>query len=72
MSCHRSPSSLVFILGRMRMQGIAKVEFWWDKVCKGVGRHRGEEKGMMSCLVVRTGHKKMMNSVPAIFERLER
>ncbi|GJV07559.1 putative reverse transcriptase domain-containing protein [Tanacetum coccineum] len=25
MSCHRSPSSLVLILGRMRMQGIAKV-----------------------------------------------
>ncbi|GKD89550.1 hypothetical protein Tco_1365057 [Tanacetum coccineum] len=23
---------------------------------------------MMSCLVVRTGHKKMMNSVPALFE----
>ncbi|GJS77056.1 hypothetical protein Tco_0726937 [Tanacetum coccineum] len=54
MSCHRSPSSLVLILGRMRVQGIAKVDFWWDKVCKGVGRHRGEERGMMSYLVVRT------------------
>ncbi|GJT85984.1 2-oxoglutarate (2OG) and Fe(II)-dependent oxygenase superfamily protein [Tanacetum coccineum] len=30
--------------------------FWWDKVCKGVGRHRGEERGIVSCLVVRTGH----------------
>ncbi|GJY79517.1 alpha/beta hydrolases superfamily protein [Tanacetum coccineum] len=38
---------------------------WWDKV----GRQGGEERGMMSCLVVRTGHKKMMNSVPVIFER---
>ncbi|GJZ26462.1 putative reverse transcriptase domain-containing protein [Tanacetum coccineum] len=47
MSCHRSPSSLVLILGRMRMQGISKVEFWWDKVCKGVGRHRGEERGTL-------------------------
>ncbi|GJZ15110.1 hypothetical protein Tco_0550787 [Tanacetum coccineum] len=31
--------------------------FWWDKVCIVVGRHRGEERGIVSCLVVRTGYK---------------
>ncbi|GJY37252.1 hypothetical protein Tco_0422630 [Tanacetum coccineum] len=28
----------------------------WDKVCKVVGRHRGEERGIVSCLIVRTRH----------------
>ncbi|GKE58313.1 hypothetical protein Tco_1497498 [Tanacetum coccineum] len=52
----------------MMLQGIAKVAIRGDKVCRGVGRHKGEERGGMSCLVVRTGHKKMMNSVGAFFE----
>ncbi|GJT69175.1 hypothetical protein Tco_1028461 [Tanacetum coccineum] len=39
---------------------------WWDKVGKGVGRHRGEERGMMFCLEVRTLSREMMNSVPAV------
>ncbi|GJR75018.1 putative reverse transcriptase domain-containing protein [Tanacetum coccineum] len=59
-------SSLVLILGRMRMQGIAKVKIGGMRC--GVYRQSGEERGMMSCLVVRTGHKKMMNSVPALFK----
>ncbi|GJZ86833.1 zf-CCHC domain-containing protein [Tanacetum coccineum] len=29
---------------------------WGDKVCRGVGRHRGEERGGMFCLVVKTGN----------------
>ncbi|GKA28637.1 hypothetical protein Tco_0714882 [Tanacetum coccineum] len=44
--------------------GLPRWQLEGDKVCRGVGRHRGEERGRMSCLVVRTGHKKMMNSVP--------
>ncbi|GJQ95396.1 hypothetical protein Tco_0006535 [Tanacetum coccineum] len=59
---------IVLFLGRMMLQGIAKVAIGGDKVCRGVGRHRGEERGRISCLVVRTGYKKMMNSTWRLFE----
>ncbi|GJZ06003.1 putative reverse transcriptase domain-containing protein [Tanacetum coccineum] len=45
MSCHRSPSSLVLILGRMRMQGIAKVAIGGIRC--GVCRQSGEERGIV-------------------------
>ncbi|GKC37491.1 hypothetical protein Tco_1049875 [Tanacetum coccineum] len=50
----KSLSSTLDEWGEWDCQGV----MWRDKVCKGVGRHRGEERGMLSCLVVRTGHIK--------------
>ncbi|GKC68930.1 hypothetical protein Tco_1114813, partial [Tanacetum coccineum] len=40
---------------------------WWDKVGKGIGRHRGEERGMMLvCYLAGSGDRtlKEMYSVP--------
>ncbi|GKB41501.1 hypothetical protein Tco_0886443 [Tanacetum coccineum] len=63
MSCHRSPSSLVLILGQMRMQRIAKVAIGGIRC--GVCRQSGEERGIVLESLgsrMRTGQLKEMYS----------